>query len=245
MVWAGSFGTMNIASSKSCSTTARRPLAPVLRSIARVAMVRKAVSVTWSGTPCSSKIFATCFRMESLGSVKMRIRCSSSKPHSGIMIGKRPTNSGISPNFMRSPGLTDFSAGVVAPRGAPATLLLPPPVLARLGASSLPADDDLLNPSVFGCRRESTSSSMPTNAPPTTNRMFCVFSSMPSAMLYFLPPLSGMVIVPPSTIFSRACCTPSPLTSRECEISLLRANLSISSMKTMPFWAPARLNLAF
>ena len=45
------------------------------------------------------------------------------------------------------------------------------------------------------------------------------------------PPWGGTEAVVPSMIFSSACCTPSPETSRVIEgFSALRATLSISSM---------------
>ena len=49
-------------------------------------------------------------------------------------------------------------------------------------------------------------------------------------------PLYSLTV--PSRIFSKACCTPSPDTSRVSDgLSLLRAILSISSIKTIPRWA--------
>ena len=73
--------------------------------------------------------------------------------------------------------------------------------------------------------------SQPDNAPPRMNRMFVV-SNMDELLLRVLaPPGGGTLASVPSTIFSSACCTPSPDTSRVMDrFSALRATLSISSM---------------
>ncbi len=54
----------------------------------------------------------------------------------------------------------------------------------------------------------------------------------------FRPPCGGTLITDPSNNFNKPCCTPSPLTSRVIEgLSLFRAILSISSIKTIPLSA--------
>ena len=54
-------------------------------------------------------------------------------------------------------------------------------------------------------------------------------------------PFSGTFTIVPSSILSRACCTPSPLTSLDEEDLVLLATLSISSMYTIPLSARCRL----
>ena len=79
--------------------------------------------------------------------------------------------------------------------------------------------------------RSSMIFSSPSNAPPQTKRMFVVSIWMKSWCGCLRPPCGGTLAVVPSRIFSRACCTPSPETSRVMEgLSVLRAILSISSM---------------
>jgi hypothetical protein len=73
--------------------------------------------------------------------------------------------------------------------------------------------------------------SSPTNAPPQMKRMFDVLIWMYSWFGCLRPPCGGTLQVVPSRIFSSACCTPSPETSRVIEtFSVLRPILSISSM---------------
>ena len=60
--------------------------------------------------------------------------------------------------------------------------------------------------------------SSPSNAPPQMNRMFDVSIWMNSCCGCFLPPCGGTLATVPSTIFSSACCTPSPETSRVMEV---------------------------
>ena len=73
--------------------------------------------------------------------------------------------------------------------------------------------------------------SSPANAPPQMNSTFVVSIWMNSWCGCLRPPWGGTLAVVPSRIFSSACCTPSPETSRVIDgFSLLRAILSISSM---------------
>ena len=61
--------------------------------------------------------------------------------------------------------------------------------------------------------------------------MFVVSMWMSSCCGCLRPPCGGTLASVPSTIFSSACCTPSPDTSRVMDrFSALRATLSISSM---------------
>ena len=73
--------------------------------------------------------------------------------------------------------------------------------------------------------------SSPTKAPPQMNRMFEVSTGVNSWCGCLRPPCGGTLATVPSRIFSKACCTPSPETSRVMEgFSSLRQILSISSM---------------
>eukprot|EP00982_Pelagococcus_subviridis_P007887 30771-Pelagococcus_subviridis.AAC.1 len=93
--------------------------------------------------------------------------------------------------------------------------------------------------------RADTTVSSPENAPPQTNKMFVVSTCVNSPLGFFLPPFSGTFTTHPSTIFSSACCTPSPLTSRViATFSAFLVSLSISSMYTMPRSANSTSNLA-
>ncbi len=79
--------------------------------------------------------------------------------------------------------------------------------------------------------RDSMIFSSPGNAPPTMNSTFVVSIWMNSWCGCLRPPCGGTEAVVPSRIFSSACWTPSPETSRVIDgFSLLRATLSISSM---------------
>ena len=80
--------------------------------------------------------------------------------------------------------------------------------------------------------------SIPSNAPPQMNKMFFVFTGIIFWSGCLRPPCGGTFTIEPSSSFNNPCCTPSPLTSRVMDgLSPLRAILSISSMKTIPFSA--------
>jgi hypothetical protein len=71
----------------------------------------------------------------------------------------------------------------------------------------------------------------PANAPPQMKRMFVVSIERNSWCGCLRPPCGGTDATVPSRIFSSACCTPSPDTSRVIDgLSALRAILSTSSM---------------
>src|SRR5665647_2801106 len=73
--------------------------------------------------------------------------------------------------------------------------------------------------------------SNPSKAPPQMNRMSFVLIWMYSCCGCLRPPCGGTDATVPSRIFNRACCTPSPLTSRVIDgFSDFRAILSISSL---------------
>ena len=69
------------------------------------------------------------------------------------------------------------------------------------------------------------------NAPPQMNSTFVVSIVRNSWCGCLRPPCGGTLAEVPSRIFSSACCTPSPETSRVIDgLSALRAILSTSSM---------------
>src|SRR5674536_355500 len=86
-------------------------------------------------------------------------------------------------------------------------------------------------PTAFLPIRASITLSRPAKAPPTMNSTLVVSIWMNSWCGCLRPPWGGTLAVVPSKIFSSACCTPSPETSRVIEgFSLLRAILSTSSI---------------
>ena len=118
-------------------------------------------------------------------------------------------NSGMSPNFMRSSGMTSW----------------------MLSARSFGVCSSEPKPEPFLPLRDSMSFSRPANAPPTMNSTFVVSIWMNSWCGCLRPPCGGTEAVVPSRILSSACCTPSPETSRVIDgFSDLRAILSTSSM---------------
>ncbi len=79
--------------------------------------------------------------------------------------------------------------------------------------------------------REPMILSRPAKAPPQMNRMLVVSTCRNSCWGCLRPPCGGTEATVPSMIFSRACCTPSPDTSRVMDgLSDLRLILSISSI---------------
>ena len=79
--------------------------------------------------------------------------------------------------------------------------------------------------------RRSITLSSSANAPPQMNRMFVVSMVRNSWWGCLRPPWGGTEATVPSRIFSSACWTPSPETSRVIDgLSALRAILSTSSM---------------
>ena len=190
---------------------ARRPRAPVPRSMALSAMAAMAPSVNSSSTPSSSKSFWYCLTSALRGSVRIWTSASWSSLFTLAISGRRPMNSGIRPNLVRSSGRTCWSRSSASRSAWPRT--------------------SAVKPRVFLPTRCSTMCSSPAKAPPTTNRMFVVSIWMNSWWGCLRPPCGGTEAVVPSMIFSSACCTPSPETSRVIEgFSALRATLSISSM---------------
>ena len=199
---------MNIISNITDSRIERRPRAPVLRSIACLAMAIRAFSLNSSSTPSIWKRRWYCLTKAFLGSVRIRTKSSWVNFSNMAITGKRPINSGIKPNFKRSSDVTCCMSDL---DWSNLPLLLPKPM------TLLP-------------KRSLTMVSIPSKAPPTIKRICEVSSWMNSWLGCLRPPLGGMLAMVPSKILSKACWTPSPLTSRVMEtFSLLRAILSISS----------------
>ncbi|MNC33563.1 hypothetical protein D3C75_819630 [compost metagenome] len=165
-----------------------------------------------SSTPSISNRRAYCLVSAFLGSVRISIRAFSSSSSSVAITGRRPTNSGIRPNLTRSSGSTSRSA---SPTFLPVSLLRTsalkpmPPLVERLWMTF----------------------SRPAKAPPQMNRILRVSTCRNSCCGCLRPPCGGTEATVPSISLSRACCTPSPETSRVIEgLSDLREILSISSM---------------
>ena len=207
----GSEGTSYIIRVMTSSRMARRPRAPMPRSTARPATASRASGVNSRSTSSYSINFRYCFTREFLGSVRICTICSRPRDRSVVITGRRPTSSGMMPNFSRSWGWISLSSW--------------PTSRSFLLWISAPKPMERLS------RRLSMILSMPSKAPPQMNRMFFVSIWMNSWWGCFRPPWGGTLATVPSRIFSRACCTPSPDTSRVMEVfSLFRAILSISSI---------------
>ena len=93
-------------------------------------------------------------------------------------------------------------------------------------------------PSVFSPPRFWIIFSIPSKAPPNINNTLVVSIFKNSWCGCFLPPWGGTLATVPSNIFSRACWTPSPLTSLVIDgFSDFLAILSISSIYIIPLSA--------
>ena len=79
------------------SSIDRSPRAPVLRSIARRATARNASLRNSMAVLSISNMRSYCLVSAFLGSVRIRMSCSSSSSWRVATIGIRPTNSGMSP----------------------------------------------------------------------------------------------------------------------------------------------------
>lgn len=153
-------GALNITSRITSSRIFLSPLAPVPSSIARSATALRDSGVNSSFTPSIARSPVYWFTSESHGSV--RIRKSSSFP-SGltlVIIGRRPMNSGMSPNSLRSHGCTRESNSPLHFAPVPSEFPGPENPIRFLPAPSLRA----------------TMSSRPTKAPDAMKRMSEVFT---------------------------------------------------------------------
>ena len=102
-------------------------------------------------------------------------------------------NSGISPKFMRSSGITCESSSADSSE-----------CFERTSAPK---------PTAFLPIRRAMILSSPANAPPQMKRMFVVSMVRNSWCGCLRPPCGGTEAIVPSRIFRSACCTPSPDTS--------------------------------
>ena len=80
------------------------PLAPVFLSIALSTISSNALSSNSSSTSSIWNSFLYCFTNAFFGFVTISINAFLSNSSSVAIIGKRPTNSGINPNFSKSCG---------------------------------------------------------------------------------------------------------------------------------------------
>ena len=193
------------------SKIVRRPRAPVLSSMARRATALIAFGSKLKSMPSILNICTYCFVIAFFGSTKMRSNAFSSKLSNVATIGKRPTNSGIMPNLIKSCGWISSNLLIDS--------------LSIFDLTSIP------KPSWLAPLRSAIILSNPTNAPPQINKMFVVSILIFSCWGCLRPPCGGTLATVPSKILSNACCTPSPLTSRVIETFwVLRAILSISSI---------------
>ncbi len=193
------------------SMIARSPRAPDFRFVASRAIARNASSVNFRCTDSISNSFEYCLVKAFLGSFRIRTRADSSSSSSVAITGRRPMNSGIKPNFSKSSVCTSCNRSV----GRRPSL-----------SSKWPP-----KPMRFRPVRLRIMSSKPTKAPPQMKRILVVSTCRNSCWGCFLPPFGGTLAIVPSMIFSNACCTPSPDTSRVIDgLSDLRDILSISSI---------------
>lgn len=120
-------GISYINSNRLSSIIARKPRAPVFRSIAFLAIARKASSVNVNLTFSISNMVTYCLTKAFLGSVNTLTKASSSKSPKVAIIGRRPTNSGIKPYFSKSSGWTSLIISPM-PRSSSAATFAPKPI---------------------------------------------------------------------------------------------------------------------
>jgi hypothetical protein len=204
-----SSGTEYITGSRTSSTIDRSPRAPVSRAIALSAMARRALSSKVRVTPSISNSRWYWRTSEFFGSVRIRTRASESRWPTWVMTGSRPISSGMRPKRTRSSDSTNLNGS---------------------GSSSDFAWISEPKPTPVRPRRSLMTFSRPAKAPETMNSTFFVSNWMNSWFGCFRPPCGGTEATVPSRIFSSACCTPSPETSRVIDgFSDLREILSTSS----------------
>ena len=212
-------GSSYMVSSNVFSNMVRRPRAPVLRSMAFKAIAFKASSRNSSSQFSISNIFSYCLVRAFFGLVKIVISASSSSSSNVATTGKRPTNSGINPKRIKSSDSRSLNKS---------------PVDFRLSLPRTSAP----NPIPLFSERLRITCSSPAKAPPQINRILDVSTCKNSCCGCLRPPCGGTDAIVPSISFSRACCTPSPDTSRVMEgLSDFREILSISSIYTIPVCA--------
>ena len=195
-----------------------KPRAPVLRAMAFLAMALSAFGRISSSTPSMSNKAWYCLTRALFGSVRIWTKAASSNWVKVATTGKRPINSGIKPNLIKSSVWTSLRSSEMERSSLPRTCA-PKPIPAVTVRCWM-------------------TFSKPSKAPPQINRMLVVSTCKKSWFGCLRPPWGGTEAMVPSTNFKRACWTPSPDTSRVIDgLSDLREILSISSMYTMPFCA--------
>src|SRR5580704_15218523 len=204
-------GRWNIRSSISSSRIMRKPRAPTLRAMACRAMARRASSLNFRRTFSNSNRRWYCLIMAFLGRVRISMRANSSRSSNIPTTGRRPTNSGIRPNLIKSSGWISLSSSKLR--------------LRETAASSFSASSPVRKPSDFFPTRLPIIFSRPTNAPPQMNRMLVVSTGVNSWWGCLRPPWGGTLATVPSRILSRACWTPSPETSRDRGVLVLLSDL--------------------
>ena len=204
-------GRSYITSISDPSKIERNPRAPVLRAMAFLAIAANAPGRTSNSDPSIPSKAWYCLTKAFLGSVRICTNAVSSNWVKVANTGKRPISSGIKPNLIKSSGSTSFNSSPIARSSLPATSALKPmPDLAV---------------------RCWITFSKPSNAPPQINKILVVSTWRKSWLGCFLPPWGGIEAIVPSINLSKACCTPSPETSRVIDgLSDLREILSISSI---------------
>jgi hypothetical protein len=181
-----------------------------------LAIASKALSSKVNFTSSIANNFLYCLISAFFGSVNIFIKSSLVSSLWVEITGNLPINSGIRPYFTKSSGSTNSK---ISSLESSPFFSLPNPI-------TLPFNFFLII------------SSSPSKAPPAINKMFEVSTWINSAPGCFLPPWGGTFTTVPSTILSRACWTPSPLTSLVILLfSPSLAILSISSIKIIPFSA--------
>mmetsp|Transcript_8211 Transcript_8211/g.12452 ORF Transcript_8211/g.12452 Transcript_8211/m.12452 type:complete len:203 (-) Transcript_8211:1574-2182(-) len=184
-----------MVSIKMFSVMDRKPRAPDPRAKAIAAISFNAHSVVWKRIPFIANWNVYCLTREFFGTVKMSMRVFSVSPFVETMTGNLPTNSGIIPNWTKS-------FGIALSKYFPCTL-----------KSSTFFFIFAPNPIDAASIRLLMILSIPANAPPLMKRMLVVSIWIKSPLGFLRPGSFGTLITFPSTIFSNACCTPSPETS--------------------------------
>ena len=154
-----------------------------------------------------------CFKIAFLGWVSICTSISSVIACRANTIGRRPKNSGIIPNSLRSSVVTFAS-------------MFSSLSYLSLSSASKPIDDCFV--SLFLITFSSSG-----KAPPQINRIFLVFTVVRGTIAFLLVAPTGTSTSLPSRSLSIPCCTDSPLTSL-LFVFLFFAILSISSIKIIP-----------
>ena len=129
------------------------------------------------------------------------------------MTGRRPINSGINPNFLKSSAVTLLKTSSSSSYSSPKS-------------ATNPMELDFLSLSFITSVRRG-------KAPPQIKRMLLVSTVVIGTIAFFDEAPTGTSISAPSKSFSIPCCTDSPFISRFVAEFFL-ASLSISSIKMMP-----------